>query len=57
MALAVAGSTVACLRWAKHGQTVSLGVKFILKFGLGFAFGEQLKTQSLKLAFSKYSCF
>lgn len=54
MALAVPGSTVAVLGQACPSCITS--VKFILKFGLEFAFGEQLKTQSLKLAFSKYSC-
>lgn len=44
------------LRGAKGAQIVLPSVKFVLKFGLEFAFGEQLKTQSLKLAFSKYSC-
>lgn len=55
------GSCCSCvnsssLRWAKGAQIASPSVKFILKFGLEFAFGEQLKTQPLKLAFSKYSC-
>ena len=44
------------LRWAKCAQIVSLSIKFVLKFGLKFAFGEWLTTYSLKLAFSKYSC-
>lgn len=44
------------LRWAKCARVVSPSVKFLLKFGLEFGFGELLKTQSLKLAFSKYCC-
>jgi len=48
MALAMPGSTVALL----GAQTALLSVKFILKFGLDFTFGEQLKIQTLKLVFS-----